>query len=33
MSYAQMTKDEKNVISHRGQAFRKLKAYLDRNKL
>ena len=27
-TYAEMTKDEKNIISHRGKAFRKLKEYL-----
>ena len=29
---AEMTKDEKNAISHRGKAVRKLEAWLDENK-
>lgn len=30
-SFAQMTKDEKNQVSHRGRAVQKLKAYLTKN--
>jgi non-canonical purine NTP pyrophosphatase (RdgB/HAM1 family) len=32
-TFAEMSGTEKDAISHRGHAFRKLKAYLDRNKL
>lgn len=32
-TFAEMSETEKDTISHRGQAFRKLKVYLNRNKL
>ncbi|GBG89497.1 hypothetical protein CBR_g49288 [Chara braunii] len=32
-TYAEMGKDEKNKISHRGRALQKLKSFLDEGKL